>query len=353
MASDVFPDPDTPTTATVRHSGTSTSTSCRLFVPRPAHADDRGRVSGTRISLAATTRQPKASISGCCARARAGVWPAPVRAVKGGQGGRGRCVRGEAPRLHDLGTSWVGEDLDVRGGQHAVYFAMTGAAARSVTASRWALPRPGVPRPLCKGHRVDRGQRLCALASMSAMYCWWIARFIAVASRPRCPLMRWSTGRNSAMAGRPDPMTSSDRSGCSMAPIRRDQSMNIKVSWSGSGCRCCPECGWVLARPARRARRRTCRGVPVGEVISGNAGPGRRRAAAAAGSPRARCGPRPRRTATAAPAWSRDDGSRPGVTVLLTPWRRRSRHGPLQVAADGRRRVEQDHAVRGCQDADW
>jgi hypothetical protein len=30
MASDVLPDPDTPTTATVRHNGTSTSTSRRL-----------------------------------------------------------------------------------------------------------------------------------------------------------------------------------------------------------------------------------------------------------------------------------------------------------------------------------
>ena len=43
-----------------------------------------------------------------------------------------------------------------------VYLAMTGAAARSVTASRWAFdPGPGVlARVHVVGHRVDRGERL-------------------------------------------------------------------------------------------------------------------------------------------------------------------------------------------------
>ena len=51
MASDVLPDPDTPTTATVRHSGTSTSTSCRLLCRAPRTPMTVGRVSGTEIAL--------------------------------------------------------------------------------------------------------------------------------------------------------------------------------------------------------------------------------------------------------------------------------------------------------------
>src|ERR1700683_339124 len=47
MASDVLPDPDTPTTATVRHSGTSTSTSCRLLCRAPRTSMTAGRGSGT------------------------------------------------------------------------------------------------------------------------------------------------------------------------------------------------------------------------------------------------------------------------------------------------------------------
>src|ERR1700749_5059512 len=43
MASDVLPEPDTPTTATVRHSGTSTSTSRRLLCLAAVHADGAGQ----------------------------------------------------------------------------------------------------------------------------------------------------------------------------------------------------------------------------------------------------------------------------------------------------------------------
>src|SRR5215470_7577453 len=46
MASDVLPDPDTPTTATVRHSGTSTSTSRRLLCRAPRTPIAAGSVSG-------------------------------------------------------------------------------------------------------------------------------------------------------------------------------------------------------------------------------------------------------------------------------------------------------------------
>ena len=56
MASDVLPEPDTPTTATVRHSGTSMSTFWRLFCRAPRTPMTVGSVSGTRISILATTR---------------------------------------------------------------------------------------------------------------------------------------------------------------------------------------------------------------------------------------------------------------------------------------------------------
>jgi hypothetical protein len=45
----------------------------------------------------------------------------------------------EANRLHDRERRGPGEDLDVAPPSTPVYFAMTGAAACSVTASRWAL----------------------------------------------------------------------------------------------------------------------------------------------------------------------------------------------------------------------
>ncbi len=50
MASDVLPDPDTPTTATVRQSGTSTSMSCRLLCRAPCTPMTLGSVSGTGIA---------------------------------------------------------------------------------------------------------------------------------------------------------------------------------------------------------------------------------------------------------------------------------------------------------------
>ncbi len=52
MASDVLPDPDTPTTATVRNSGTSTSMSRRSCAGAPHTPMTVGRVPGTEISPA-------------------------------------------------------------------------------------------------------------------------------------------------------------------------------------------------------------------------------------------------------------------------------------------------------------
>src|SRR6202020_3026061 len=47
MASDVLPDPETPTTATVRHSGTSTSILCKLLCRAPRTRITVGRVPGS------------------------------------------------------------------------------------------------------------------------------------------------------------------------------------------------------------------------------------------------------------------------------------------------------------------
>ncbi len=48
IASDVLPDPDTPTTATVLHNGTSTSTSRRLLCRAPRTLMASGSVAGLR-----------------------------------------------------------------------------------------------------------------------------------------------------------------------------------------------------------------------------------------------------------------------------------------------------------------
>ena len=53
IASDVLPDPDTPTTATIRHSGTSTLTSRRLLCRAPRTPMTVGKVPGTGMSAAA------------------------------------------------------------------------------------------------------------------------------------------------------------------------------------------------------------------------------------------------------------------------------------------------------------
>src|SRR6476660_633527 len=53
MASDVLPEPDTPTTATVRHSGTSMSISRRLLCRAPRTPMTAGRVDGALKALAA------------------------------------------------------------------------------------------------------------------------------------------------------------------------------------------------------------------------------------------------------------------------------------------------------------
>src|SRR6266567_1186606 len=64
IASDVLPDPDTPTTATVRHSGTSTSTSLRLLCRAPRTPMTVGKVPGTGISPAAIPGNLRPSVGG-------------------------------------------------------------------------------------------------------------------------------------------------------------------------------------------------------------------------------------------------------------------------------------------------
>src|SRR5580700_5250201 len=107
MASDVLPDPDTPTTATVRQSGTSTSTSRRLLCRAPRTPMTAGKVSGTESSVSAIPDNLRPAQRG--RRAWAGA--------SGMDGSAGPLV--EPQRLHDGERGGVGEFLDVRGGQHA------------------------------------------------------------------------------------------------------------------------------------------------------------------------------------------------------------------------------------------
>ena len=122
MASDVLPDPDTPATATVRHSGTSASTSRRLSCRAARTPMTAGKVPRHRII---TSRQ---------AQAGAGTYRPRMRAVQGWTGPLG-------PRSRRSDCMMANVVVVVKTSMSAaastpVYLAMMGAAARSVTASR-------------------------------------------------------------------------------------------------------------------------------------------------------------------------------------------------------------------------
>src|SRR6185437_14739276 len=119
MASDVLPEPDTPTTATVRHSGTSTSISRRLLCRAPRTLMAAGRVSGTGNSTASI----KATYAG---RAGQGArhWrvarprPGPHQGRRSPSGAfwsrveRSAWPAVEADRLQDSERGGSGEHLD-------------------------------------------------------------------------------------------------------------------------------------------------------------------------------------------------------------------------------------------------
>src|ERR1700751_5981690 len=110
MASEVLPAPDTPTTATVRHSGTSTSISRRLLCRAPRTAMTAGRVPGTGISPAAIPGTLRPSVRGHPGgrprlRGRPGSAPGPASAGPGALSlgvGRAGGALVEAQGLHDL-----------------------------------------------------------------------------------------------------------------------------------------------------------------------------------------------------------------------------------------------------------
>src|SRR5580704_10827855 len=170
MASDVLPDPDTPTTATIHHNGTSTSMSRRLLCRAPRTLMTAGRVPGTEISPVAIPGTLRSSASGYPAggrasRSGAGLAPGPARpgpgALRSGVD-RSAVPAVEAPRLHDLERRGGGEDLDVRGGQHAGVLGDDRRGRPLDDSIEVAFdPGPGVlPARHVVGHRVDRGQRL-------------------------------------------------------------------------------------------------------------------------------------------------------------------------------------------------
>src|SRR5258708_4481228 len=117
MASDVLPDPDTPTTATVRHNGTSASTSRRLLCRAPRTLIAVGRLSGTGRSAVAICCLPKQDGAPPPGPAVAGPGARAVMRVSGVD--RSAWALVQAERLHDLERRGVGELLDVRGRQHA------------------------------------------------------------------------------------------------------------------------------------------------------------------------------------------------------------------------------------------
>ena len=167
MASDVLPDPDTPTTATVRHSGTSTSISLRLLCRAPRTPMTVGKVPGTESSYP-PYRQPKAA--GPRTSAGRPTTPRPLPAAGAGLApAHGRCDHGWTGPLGPLSRRsdcmMANVVVVVNSSMSAaastpVYLAMTGAAARSVTVSRWPLTpaqtfappshrrAPGRPRPV-------------------------------------------------------------------------------------------------------------------------------------------------------------------------------------------------------------
>ncbi len=124
MASDVLPDPDTPATATVRHSGTSASTSPRLSCRAPRTPVTAGKVPRHRNII---SRQAQAGAGAGSYRPRAG-------SVQGWTGALG-------PRSRRSDCMMANEVVRVKISMSAaastpVYLAMTGAAVRSVTSSR-------------------------------------------------------------------------------------------------------------------------------------------------------------------------------------------------------------------------
>src|SRR5215831_7915506 len=108
MASDVLPDPDTPTTATVRHSGTSTSMSCRLLCRAARTPMTVGRVPGTGTSAAVIPGNLRPSASGCCLGVKGAV------EVKRGADQRqvGQCL-GEVPLLRSGAADLLGVQAEV------------------------------------------------------------------------------------------------------------------------------------------------------------------------------------------------------------------------------------------------
>src|ERR1700733_4505441 len=132
MASDVLPEPDTPTTATVRQSGTSTSTSRRLLCRAPRTPITVGRVPGSASSVI-TLRVYR-----------------PARALV------------QAQRLHDLESRGQRELLDIGSRKHAAVLGDNRPGRLLGDGIEMTLdPGPDVLAVMhVVRHRVDARQRL-------------------------------------------------------------------------------------------------------------------------------------------------------------------------------------------------
>src|SRR5579859_2895689 len=120
MASEVLPDPDTPTTATVRHSGTSTSISRRLLRRAPRTLMAAGSVCGTGISPGVIPGNLMPFVGWGGSRPGPAPERSPARPGARCSGvNRSAVPAVQAVGLHDLERRGGGELRDVRGGQHA------------------------------------------------------------------------------------------------------------------------------------------------------------------------------------------------------------------------------------------
>src|SRR5260370_7272057 len=210
MASDVFPDPDTPTTATIRHSGTSTSISRRLLCRAPRTPMTAGSVPGTGSSPVTTpgtlgrpSGDPPAGGRGSgSGQARTGAGVAGPGALSSGVDRAGRALV-EAQRLHDLEGRGVGEGLDVGGGQHAGVLGdhgRDGTLGDGIEVALHTQPEVLPGRHVVR-HRVDARQGLPG-AGLDVRDVLLVHRDVVAGGEPgEVPQRKCVHGQDSAMAG--------------------------------------------------------------------------------------------------------------------------------------------------------
>jgi hypothetical protein len=129
-------------------------------------------------------------------------------------------------------------------------------------------------------------------------------------------------------------------------------STSRSVSWLGSGCRCCPRCGWCPARPGGCAphRREACIARIEGEVGTGRVGSLSRVSSRLLSAEPTRTTSRPNSDAGADVVGVVVGVDRVGHLVGDSVGGSDLVDRPLQVVPDARGRAEQHHALAGGQE---